>query len=241
MSFPHKSRFVIPIKQSYGYKILGLRISILLPLAFVLTLTLAMIAISNAQDESDITILAFGDSLIAGYGLEAEYSFPSRLEAALRARGFSVRVINAGLSGDTTGGGLDRLDWVLSEEIEAVILELGANDALRGLSPQQAKKNLAAMIEKLQTHDLPILLAGMRAPLNLGIKYISAFDAIYPELARQYGVPLYPFFLEGVALRPHLNLPDGLHPNPEGVDRIVENILPHVENLFAEAKARQMR
>lgn len=198
-----------------------------------------MKVVSDARDEPNITILAFGDSLTAGYGLEPKYSFPSRMEAALRAKGLSVRIINAGLSGDTTGGGIDRLDWVLTPEVEGVILELGANDALRGLSPQQAKKNLGGMISKLQSKNLPILLAGMRAPTNMGEEYVSAFDSIYPELAQQYDVPLYPFFLEGVALRPHLNLPDGLHPNPNGVDRIVKNILPFVENLISEVKARR--
>ena len=192
---------------------------------------------ARAQQDNGIAILAFGDSLTAGYGLEQGQAFPDRLEAALRAKGLAVRLVNAGVSGDTTGGGRQRLEWVLGPEIDAVILELGANDALRGLAPRQARENLAAMLETLQERNLPVLLAGMRAPPNLGRAYVAAFDAIYPELAQEYGVPLYPFFLKGVALRPHLNLPDGLHPNAAGVERIVANILPHVERLVAAAQA----
>ena len=194
---------------------------------------------ARAQQDNGIAILAFGDSLTAGYGLEQGQAFPDRLEAALRAKGLAVRLVNAGVSGDTTGGGRQRLEWVLGPEIDAVILELGANDALRGLAPRQARENLAAMLETLQERNLPVLLAGMRAPPNLGRAYVAAFDAIYPELAQEYGVPLYPFFLEGVALRPHLNLPDGLHPNAAGVERIVANILPDVERLVAAAQAGQ--
>lgn len=213
-----------------------LRASLPAILACIAALALAP---ARAEEGGGVTILAFGDSLTAGYGLQPGQAFPDRLEAALRAQGLDVRVINAGVSGETTGGGLRRLEWVLQAEVDAVILELGANDALRGLAPRQARKNLAAMLDILQERGLPVLLAGMRAPPNLGRAYVEAFDAIYPELARQYGVPLYPFFLDGVALRPHLNLPDGLHPNAAGVERIVANILPYAERLAAAAGAGQ--
>ena len=218
------------------YEMKPLRASLPAILACILALAATP---ARAQEGRPVTILAFGDSLTAGYGLEQGQAFPDRLEAALRARGLAVRLVNAGVSGDTTGGGLRRLEWALDGGIDAVILELGANDALRGLAPRQARQNLAAMIAILQQRGLPVLLAGMRAPPNLGRAYVAAFDAIYPELAQEYGVPLYPFFLEGVALRPHLNLPDGLHPNAAGVERIVANILPHVERLAAAARDRQ--
>ena len=194
---------------------------------------------ASAQENGHFTILAFGDSLTAGYGLEQGQTFPDRLEAALQAKGLQVKLINAGVSGDTTQDGLHRLEWVLSAEVDAVILELGANDALRGLPPQQAKNNLAAMMEILQRRGLPVLLAGMRAPINMGREYVAAFDAIHPQLAQEYDVPLYPFFLEGVALQPHLNLEDGLHPNAAGVERIVTGILPHVEELVTAVQAKR--
>ncbi|MCY4032116.1 MAG: arylesterase [Hyphomicrobiales bacterium] len=185
-------------------------------------------------DDNVVDILVFGDSLVAGYDIPLEEAFPNRLEIALRERGHQVRLVNAGVSGDTTGGGVARLGWSLGEDIDAVILELGANDALRGLSPQQAKKNLATMIEEIQSRGLPVLLAGMRAPPNLGRAYVEAFDSIYPALSEEYGVALYPFFLEGVVLVPSLNLPDGLHPNPDGVEVIVRKILPYVEKWLFE-------
>ena len=194
---------------------------------------------TNAQTSERITILAFGDSLTAGYGLEQGQAFPTRLEAALQAKGLPVKLINAGVSGDTTQDGLNRLEWVLNAEVDAVILELGANDALRGLPPRQARENLAAMMEILRARGLPVLIAGMRAPLNLGREYVAAFDAIHPQLAREYDALLYPFFLEGVALQPHLNLEDGLHPNAAGVERIVSGILPHVERLLASVLAKR--
>ncbi|MCY4034288.1 MAG: arylesterase [Hyphomicrobiales bacterium] len=201
----------------------------------IILLVCAMMGVSNAHADDDVVdILVFGDSLVAGYGILAEEAFPSRLEVALQERGHQVRLVNAGVSGDTTGGGVARLGWSLSEDIDAVILELGANDALQGLPPQQAKENLAVMIEEIRSRGLPLLLAGMRAPPNLGRTYVEAFDSIYPALSEEYGIALYPFFLEGVALVPSLNLPDGLHPNPNGVETIVRRILPYVEKLLLE-------
>jgi len=151
--------------------------------------------------------------------------------------GWAVEVRNAGVSGDTTAGGLARLDWALTPPPDAVILELGANDALRGLSPAEAKANLAAMLQKLKDRKIPVLLAGMLAPRNLGSAYAAEFDAIYPALAKTFGVPLYPFFLDGVAADPRYVQPDGLHPTRQGVDIVVGKILPHVVRLLETVRA----
>ena len=173
-------------------------------------------------------ILAFGDSLTAGYGLPQSESFAAQLEERLRSEGRTVRVTNAGVSGDTTGGGLARLAWSLEEKPNLVILELGANDGLRGLDPERMRANLAAMIEQCQQAGARVLLAGMRAPVNWGEAYRTKFNAVFPELATQYGLTLYPFFLDGVITDRGLVLDDGLHPNADGVARIVEGILPFV-------------
>jgi acyl-CoA thioesterase-1 len=178
-------------------------------------------------------ILALGDSLTAGFGLAPNESFPARLEAALRARGHDVRVLNAGVSGDTSAGGRARLDWALGDKPQYVIVELGANDALRGLDPDQLYANLDAILKTLQDRQVKTLLAGMLAPRNMGPDYAARFDAVYSRLQEKYRVPLYPFFLQGVAMNRDLTLPDGLHPNAQGVDRIVANILPMVETLIA--------
>ncbi len=179
-----------------------------------------------------VKLVAFGDSLTAGLGLPADASFPARLERALKARGHDVSVQNAGVSGDTASGGLPRLDWSVPGEADGVILELGANDALRGVDPAVTRKALEAMIQRLQARGVHVLLAGMRAPRNLGADYVSKFDAIYPELAAKYAVIFDPFFLEGVAADAALNQGDGMHPNAAGVDAIVARILPKVEELI---------
>lgn len=185
-----------------------------------------------------LTILALGDSLTAGYDLPQANAFPVRLEAALRTSGYDVRVINAGVSGDTTAGGRARLDWLIAgDPPDAAIVELGANDALRGLPPEEAEKNLSAIIQSLQDKGVTVLLAGMMAPRNLGPDYTEAFDGMYPRLAERHDVLLYPFFLEGVALQEELLLDDGMHPNEAGVDVIVETILPSVEALIQRARA----
>ena len=173
-------------------------------------------------------IVAFGDSLSAGYGLDDADSFPVRLEAALQADGLAALVVNAGVSGDTTAGGLARLDWSLPERVDLVILELGANDGLRGIDPAETEANLDAILKTLGTRDIPVLFTGMRAPPNLGREYADAFDALFPRLAARHGVVFYPFFLEGVAAERSLNQADGIHPNPAGVDRIVMRLLPFV-------------
>jgi acyl-CoA thioesterase-1 len=196
---------------------------------------------ASSAAQKPAVIVAFGDSLTAGLGLPQNESFPAQLEAALKARGHAVTVVNAGVSGDTAKAGLARLDWALPDDASAVILELGANDALQGLPPDATKTALAAIVEKLKARGLPVLLAGMEAPRNLGKDYTDAFHAIYPDLAAQYGVLLYPFFLEGAALHDELIQPDGLHPNAKGVAVIVENILPKVEALLAQVEARADR
>ena len=196
---------------------------------------LALITAAIPVRAAGINILAFGDSLTAGFGLPPDDAFPVKLEAALRAKGHDVRVINAGVSGDTSTAGRDRLDWVLTGDVNAVIVELGANDALRGIDPKGTEKALSDTLAALKTRHLPVLLAGMKAPRNLGPDYVERFDAIYPKLAQSYQVLYYPFFLDGVAAAPDLNQADGMHPSAKGVDIIVARILPKVEELIAEA------
>lgn len=175
-----------------------------------------------------IRILALGDSLTSGYGLPQGDGFTDQLQAALRDEGYDVVVLNAGVSGDTTAGGLARLDWALADDPDLVIVELGSNDALRGIDPAVSRANLDAILAQLQERGIAALLAGMLAPRNLGADYVEAFDGMYGELAEAYDVPLYPFFLEGVAAEPELNQPDGIHPNASGVAVIVDGILPDV-------------
>jgi len=181
-------------------------------------------------------LVVFGDSLVAGYGVAANRAFPAQLEAALRAKGHKVAVINAGVSGDTTAAGLARFDWAIPPDASAVIVELGANDALRGLPPKLARDNLGTILSRLKARGLPVLLAGMRAPRNWGNDYATAFDAMYPALAKVHGVELYPFFLEGIALVDKFNQRDGMHPNENGVAEIVRRVLPAVERLLARVK-----
>ena len=183
-----------------------------------------------------IEIFALGDSLTAGYGLPPDDGFTPQLQAALRARGHNVRVVNGGVSGDTSSGGLARLDWVMPDSTDAVIVELGANDALRGISPEVTARNLEALAEKLQQRDLPVLLAGMLAPPNLGRRYGDAFNMIYPTLAKRFDMLHYPFFLDGVAGQKALNLADGIHPNKQGIEVIVTRILPYVETLIDQTR-----
>jgi acyl-CoA thioesterase I len=186
--------------------------------------------------KGSLTLVAFGDSLSAGYMLKSNESFPAQLQMALDAKGHKVQVVNAGVSGDTTAGGLDRLAWTLQTGADAVILELGANDALRGLDPKIPRDNLDKMLSAMAAKKIPVLLAGMKAPGNWGAEYVKSFDAIYPDLAAKHSAPLYPFFLDGVALNPALVLSDGLHPTAAGVAEIVKRILPQVEALIALAE-----
>lgn len=183
-----------------------------------------------------VNILVLGDSLTAGYGLAPEEAFPVKLEQRLKKEGRNVRVLNGGVSGDTSAGGRARLDWALADKPDAVIVELGANDGLRGLEPAQMKDNLDAIIADLKKRNIAVLLAGMRAPPNFGPRYGAEFDAVYPSLAKKHAVPLYPFFLDGVAAEPALNQRDGIHPNRDGVRVIVDRITSYVLRLLDSLK-----
>ncbi len=176
--------------------------------------------------------MVLGDSLVAGYRLAARDAFPAQLQRALSANGYGVEVLNAGVSGDTTAGGRARLAWVLASEPDVVIVELGANDGLRGLDPEQVFANLDAILARIRARRVKVLLAGMRVPPNLGRAYGESFRNVYPRLAAKHGVLLYPFFLDGVARRRELNLRDGAHPNARGVAVIVQRILPYVKALL---------
>ena len=186
-----------------------------------------------------VKIVALGDSLTAGYGLDRQSAFPEQLAKVLKGKGISVEIENAGVSGDTASGGLSRLDWSVGDGTEAVILELGANDMLRGLDPKLTRAALSTTIERLQARKIEVLLCGMRAGRNMGEDYSRDFDAIFPELAAKYGVVYYPFFLEGIATQAKFALSDGLHPNAAGVSQIVSGILPKVEELIARVRAKR--
>jgi acyl-CoA thioesterase I len=203
--------------------------------AMVAALTVS--ATAQPGSARPVKIVALGDSLTAGLGLPANAAFPARLERALAQKGIATEVVNAGVSGDTTADGLARLEWSVPDDSDAVILELGANDALRGLDLAQTRANLDAILKRLTARRLPVLLAGMRAPPNMGAEYTKAFDAIYPDLAAPYGAVFYPFFLDGVAADRALNQGDGLHPTAAGVDVIVARILPQAEELVRRARA----
>jgi acyl-CoA thioesterase-1 len=183
-----------------------------------------------------LKLTALGTSLTQGYGLPPGTEFTVQLQAALRAQKYDVTVVNAGVSGDTSADGLSRLEWSLADHPDAVILELGSNDMLRGLSPAELEKNLRAILVKLKSSHVQVLLCGMKAQRNLGPDYVKQFDAIYPRLAKETGVLFYPFLLDGVAMNPKLNQGDGMHPNPAGVKVIVQRILPSVKKLLAQVK-----
>src|ERR1700724_1559569 len=199
-----------------------------------MVLTAAGTAFAQARPAAEtkpIKLVVLGDSLSAGLGLSASYAFPARLQKALEAKGIAVDMINAGVSGDTSSGGRDRLDWSVPEGTGAVILELGANDALRGTDPAVTRAALSDILTRLKARRIAVLMCGMVAPPNYGSDYAARFNSIYPDLAKSFAVPLYPFFLEGVAASRKLNQADGLHPTAEGVDIIVNNILPTVQAL----------
>jgi acyl-CoA thioesterase-1 len=198
-------------------------------------MALALTGAARAQVARQ-TLLVLGDSLTAGYGLPKHQAFPARLQEALRARGLDVAVVDGGVSGDTSAGGLSRLDWVVgSANPDVAIVELGANDGLRGLDPKAMADNLDRILAKFQQRKTRVLLAGMKAPPNFGRDYAQDYEAVFPRLAEKYGAILYPFFLDGVAAQPDLNQPDGIHPNADGVAVIVTRILPYVEKLLAPA------
>ncbi len=195
------------------------------------TVLLLIMATAGQAQEKPVKILALGTSLTQGYGLPPGTEFTVQLQAALKRAGIAATVINAGVSGDTSAGGLARLDWSLADKPDAAIIELGSNDMLRGLPPAQTEKNLCAILTRLKAAKVKVLLTGMKAQRNLGADYVKSFDEIYPRLAKEYGVLFYPFMLDGVALNPKLNQADRIHPNPEGVKVMVARILPLVKKL----------
>lgn len=213
--------------------------SIFKPL-IVLALVAALGAWGGARGSAEAgTIVALGDSLTAGYGLPADAAFPAQLETYLKSRGHDWRVVNAGVSGDTSAGGLARLDWALGDKPDIMIVELGANDGLRGLPVEAMESNLDQILARLKTEGITIVLSGMRAPPNMGPDYAEAFAAVYPRLAAKHGATLDPFFLEGVAAEPALNQPDGIHPTAEGVRRIVARLGPLIEQAIAQHDAKK--
>ena len=211
------------------YRLLSISVVLLLPID------------SKANQNTQIKILVLGDSLTAGYGLDKNGSFPAVLEKYLRASGWDTTIANGGVSGDTSAGGKNRLKWALTKNPDVVIVELGANDGLRGLNPNNTKENLAAILRELRQRKISVLLAGMLAPPNFGKTYGQEFEKIYLDLAREFNVPLYKFFLDGVAGKPALNQSDGIHPNKKGVVVIVERILPRVVSILKTLKKDQLR
>ena len=223
-----------PVRRILGWKYVFLKPIV----ASVLALTLFGTAlVAYAATERPVKIVAFGDSLTVGYGLPATDAFPVKLAHALEAKGIKVQIVNAGVSGDTASGGLARLDWSLPSDTDAVILELGANDAMRGIDPAVTREALAAILTKLKERGVAVLLCGMYAPPNMGADFERAYQRMYPQLARSYDAILYPFFLDGVAGHREHNQADGIHPTSKGVDLIVKAILPKVEELVARVKA----
>lgn len=205
-----------------------------------LLLAACLMPAKAADSNRPIRLVAFGDSLTAGYMLPPAQSFPSQLAKALNDKGHAVDVTNAGVSGDTTANGLERFDWAIPDGTEAVILELGANDALRGLPPKKARANLEKIIGKLRQRSIEVLLAGMIAPKNMGSDYEREFNPMFHDLAAKYGLVYYPFFLDGVAMDAALNLSDGMHPSGKGVALIVKRIMPSVEELLSRVQARRL-
>jgi acyl-CoA thioesterase-1 len=219
-------------ERSSGYGLRGRLFNAVAKATAVAALMLA--AASPVLAGEPVKILALGDSLTAGYGLAEGDGFTVKLQKALKDKGYDVQVINAGVSGDTTAGGRARLDWALGDQPQVAVVELGANDGLRGLDPASTRENLDAILTTLKDRKIPTLLAGMYAPRNLGREYGDRFNAIYPDLAAKHDVPLYPFFLDGVAMDPKLNQEDGMHPNAKGVAIVVDGILPHLTRLIDE-------
>lgn len=198
----------------------------------IAVLMLALMTVANpawAEATKPVKLVVLGDSLSAGLGLLAQNAFPTKLQKALQAKGIAIDMTNAGVSGDTSSGGRDRLDWSVPDGTDGVIIELGANDALRGIDPGLTRTALTEIVQRLKARKIPVMLCGMLAPPNYGADYAARFNSIYPDLAKQFDVPLYPFFLDGVAADAKLNQADGIHPTAEGVDIIVGNIMPTVE------------
>ncbi|WP_105385653.1 arylesterase [Neorhizobium alkalisoli] len=205
-------------------------------LHFIVMSALWLVGLPAAAQDRPIQLVGFGDSLMAGYQLAPSESYTAQLEAALKAKGHKVVITNAGVSGDTTSGGLSRIDWSVPDGTDGVILELGANDALRGISPEQSERNLDAMLARLKERGAAVFLVGILAPPNMGGDYAQRFNPIYKRLADKYGVPLYPFFLDGVTTVEGMQLEDGMHPNAKGVAVMVEKTIQPVESFLGEIK-----
>ncbi len=215
----------------------GSFMTIIFACAAALAAMIAPLSAPRAQGQP-IRLVALGDSLSAGYNLPQEAAFPSVLERALKARGYNVEVVNAGVSGDTASAGLDRLDWSVPDGTDGVIVELGANDMLRGVDPAVPRRAIETIVEQLKQRGIPVMLAGMYASRNLGADYTKKFDSLYPDIAKKHGLVLYPFFLDGIVGERSLNLPDGIHPTAKGVEVIVARILPTVETFIASLSKR---
>ena len=211
--------------------------TIIFACAAALAVMIAPASAPLAQGQS-LRLVVLGDSLTAGYGLPQEAAFPAVLERALKAKGYRVEIANAGVSGDTSSGGLDRLDWSVPDGTDGVIVELGANDMLRGLDPAVPRQAIGAIVERLKARNIPVMLAGMYASRNLGPDYVQKFDSLYADIAKRHDLVLYPFFLDGIAGERSLNLPDGLHPTAKGVEIIVGRILPTVESFIGRLPNR---
>lgn len=206
---------------------------------FVLVFSSALAFAGSAFSQQPVEIVVLGDSLVAGYELGPGEDYPAKLQQALADEGYDVSITNAGVSGDTTSGGLARVDWSVPDGTDGVILELGANDALRGIPPEKTAENLSSIVERLRGRDIDVLVMGMMAPPNMGADYGETFNAMYAELSEEYDVPLYPFFLDGVTTHPDLQLSDGMHPNAEGVDVMVGKTLPVVSDFIATIRGQQ--
>ncbi len=233
-----KKRPLLKIRSTHPARGIALSLALMIGLVLFATVWKAGAHDASKAEPEPFHIVVVGDSLSAGFGLQPDEAFPQQLDAVLASRDLAspVTVTNAGVSGDTSSGGLARIDWSVPDGTDAVILQLGANDALRGIDPVQTHANLDAMITRLKQRNIKVLLAGMKAPPNMGEVYGQAFNAIYPTLAQKHNVAFYPFFLEGVAADPSLNLDDGMHPNPEGIARIVAGVVPLVEALVGSKK-----
>jgi acyl-CoA thioesterase-1 len=231
----------LSMDRSYGTSAAGVE-GRMGPFVHILVLIMALMTTGTGFAQAPakpLKMVVLGDSLSAGLGLSASAAFPARLQKSLETKGIKVDMVNAGVSGDTASGGRDRLDWSVPDGTGAVILELGANDALRGTDPAVTRAALSDILTRLKARKIAVLLCGMLAPPNYGQEYAARFNAIYPELSKSFGVPLYPFFLEGVAADARLNQADGLHPTAEGIDVIVKNILPMVEALLGAVSAQR--
>ena len=232
----------VSMVRSYGNSARGVerRYGFFVHIAVLLLALMTIVAPARADATKPIKLVALGDSLSAGLGLPAQEAFPAKLQKALQAKGIAVDMINAGVSGDTTSGGRDRLDWSVPDGTEGVIVELGANDAMRGIDPDLTRAALTDIVQRLKARKIAVMLCGMLAPPNFGADYGARFNSIYPDLAKQFDVPLYPFFLDGVAADAKLNQADGIHPTAEGVDIIVGKMLPTVE-AFVRTIGEQRR